>query len=172
MQWYVAVVPAQRELTARDLLREHGYDVMVPVEYKWRRKSRYGKAKVERPYVLLTRYVFIGCQDAPNWWHLRHIEFPFTGQKIIQHVLGTSAGPTPLPAEAVSALHLLNLGIPGYNPHKAIRPGGNAQFAEGHPFAGKVVRVREIMAKKARVLIEAFNSMREIEVPLEILEAA
>lgn len=171
MDWYVAVVASQREIAARELLTDLGYEVMVPTEVKWRRKSRYSRQKVERVYPLLTRYVFIGCEGQPPWWHLRNLEFPHDGRKVIQHVLGAGGWPRPLPPDAVTALKGLDFAIPSCNPHKALRPGDMAQFAAG-PLHGKVAKVRKIAAKRARVLIEAFNAMREIEVPLEILEAA
>src|SRR5690606_10410289 len=164
LQWYVAVVPAQKELPAKERLKELGYEVMVPVEYKWRRKSRHCRKRVEVAVPLLPRYVFLGTDRPLRWWHLRQCP-------IIQGFLGWEGVPTPLPPEAVKALHGLSFAVPTFNPHRSIRAGDQVQFAAG-PLHGKIARVRKIVAKRARVLIEVFASMREIEVPLEILEAA
>ncbi len=164
MDWYVAVVPAQRELAARDRLRELGYEVLVPIEYKWRRRSRHCRQRVEVKLPLLPRYVVIGYDGALPWWHLRQCP-------LIQGFLGRDGFPTPLPADAVRALKGLDLATPTFNPHRSIRAGDAVQFGSG-PLHGKVARVRKIVAKRARVLVEVFASLREIEVPLEILEAA
>lgn len=164
MQWYVAVVPAQKEDAARKRLEELGYSVMLPVEIKWRRKSRHCRKREEVKVPLLPRYVFVGCEGQLPWWHLN-------GCPLIQGFLGRDGYPKPLPPEAVQALRGLDFAIPTFNPHKSIRAGDEVQFAAG-PLQGKIARVRKIVSKRARVLIEAFNSMREIEVPLEILEAA
>lgn len=164
MQWYVAIVPAQRELDTQKLLEAHGYQTLVPIEYKWRRKNRYSRSRVEVRQPLLPRYVFVGIEGEPYWWHLR--QFPW-----LQGFLGKDGIPRPLPPEAVRALEGLNFAIPTFNPHKSIRAGDQVQFASG-PMHGKVARVRKIVSKRARVLIVVFNSLREVEVPLEILEAA
>ena len=48
LQWYVAVVPPQKELPAKERLKDLGYEVMVPVEYKWRRRSRHTRPRDDR----------------------------------------------------------------------------------------------------------------------------
>lgn len=164
MQWYVAVVPAQKEFAVRDRLKELGYEVMLPVEKKWRRRSRHCRKRVEVEMPFLPRYVFVGCAGQLPWWHLNTCP-------LIQGFLGYDGYPKPLPPEAVRALEGLSFAIPTFNPHKSIRAGDEVQFAAG-PLHGKIARVRKIVSKRARVLIEVFSSMREIEVPLEILEAA
>lgn len=164
MQWYVAVVHAQKEFAARDRLNELGYEIIVPIEYKWRRRSRHCRKRVEVAMPLLPRYVFVGCEGQLPWWELRDCP-------MIQGFLGHDGYPKPLPPEAVRALEGLSFAIPTFNPHKSIRAGDQVQFAAG-PLHGKIARVRKIVHKRARVLIEVFSSMREIEVPLEILEAA
>ena len=164
LQWYVAVVPAQKEFAARDRLKDLGYQVMVPVEYKWRRKSRHTRKRIEVAVPLLPRYVFVGTDCPLSWWQVRRCP-------LIKAILGWDGVPKPLPPEAVKALEGLNFAIPTFNPHKSIRAGDDVQFIIG-PLRGKIAKVRKIVAKRAKVLIEVFASMREIEVPLEILEAA
>lgn len=164
MKWYVAVVPAQKEFAARDRLKDLGYQVMVPVEYKWRRRSRHTRTRIEVPVPLMPRYVFLGTDRPLYLWHLRRCP-------LIQAVLGSDGVPRPLPPEAVKALQGLDRVATTINPHRSFRVGDDVQIVSG-PLRGRIARLRRIMAKRARVMIEVFASMREIEVPVEILEAA
>ena len=173
MDWYALVVPAQKELAVRSMLEKAGLEVIVPVEMKWKRKGRHVRRAgrmVECEYPLMPRYVFVGFNGEPNWWYLRNLEFA-DGRKVVQSVLGYGGMPRPLKADAVNALHGLKFAIPTFNPHKGVRVGDTAQFAFG-PMRGQIAKVRKIVAKRARVLINLFNTWKEISVPLEFLEAA
>lgn len=173
MDWYAIVVPAQKELAVRSMLAKAGLEVIVPVEMKWKRKGRHVRRAgrmVECEYPLMPRYVFVGFERQPDWWYLRNLEFA-DGRKVVQSVLGTNGMPKPLTREAVDALKGLQFAIPTFNPHKGVRVGDTAQFIYG-PMRGQIAKVRKIVAKRARVLVELFNSWKEITVPLELLEAA
>ena len=59
------------------------------------------------------------------------------------------------------------------NPHKAIlavRAGQKAEIVEG-PFAGHRGSVSRVVGKNATVLVELFNSMQEVQIPVAKLEA-
>src|SRR5690606_29311991 len=126
LQWYVAVVPAQKEFAARDRLKDLGYQVMVPVEYKWRRKSRHTRKRIEVAVPLLPRYVFVGTDCPLYWWQVRRCP-------LIQGFLGWDGMPTPLPPAGVRALERLQFGIPEpiSNPHKSIKAGDQVKFVTG-----------------------------------------
>jgi transcription antitermination factor NusG len=173
MEWYALVVPAQKELAVRSLLAKAGLEVIVPVEMKWKRKGRHVRRAgrmVECEYPLMPRYVFVGFSGQPNWWVIRNYQFP-DGSKMVQGVLGTNGMPRPLTAEAVHALKGLQFAIPTFNPHKGVRAGDTAQFIYG-PMRGQIAKVRKIVKRRAIVLVNLFNTWREMPVPIELLEAA
>ena len=55
--------------------------------------------------------------------------------------------------------------------NRGIRAGDVALITEG-PFAGHVVRIGNIERRKARVILELFQTAQEVDISIDALEAA
>ena len=165
MDWYAVTTAPQREFDVAAALRERGLATLVPIEYKWRRKSPHSPHKKKKAYPVFTRYVFVGFEDRPQWYPLADIEprpiraICFNGQ------------PAKLTAQDVGYLQSFTPDSQASNPHKAIQVGKPAQVAIG-PFAGYTALVENISGERARMALSIFGDFRPVEIPLASLEAA
>lgn len=170
MKWFALVVPSQRELAAVRELSRIGCRAFAPVEYRAVRVSPHRKAKAvePRPHPLFSRYVFA---ESPDWYEIRQLQIK--GKPLVTSVLSSNGQPYRLPA--LEVLHLLNLGENGppqtIDPARNLQAGDHAVIADG-PFKGHAVKVAHAGYDSARVLVNVFNSLREIAVPISMLEAA
>lgn len=165
MDWYAVTTAPQAEFKVAAALRERGLQTLVPVEYKWRRKSPHSPHKKKKAYPVFTRYVFVGFESQPQWYPLADIEprpikaICFNGQ------------PAKLTARDVGYLSSFKAGALATNPHKAIQVGKPAQVATG-PFAGYTALVETISGERAKMALSIFGDYRPVEIPLAALEAA
>lgn len=169
IRWYVLRTAAQKELAAETQVKRLGFTTRVPIEHKWRRKSSHSRLKVERPYPLFARYLFVGFNGAPRW-------FDLSSADLLQGALGYGGRPQALkPIEVEYMLDLAERGasrrfVGSINPHKAVVVGEMARIIGGG-FDGHTVKVTEIVNAKAKVLLSLFNSMQIVPIPVEHLEA-
>lgn len=162
MAWYCFRVKPQKEMAVKELMTRLGFRVAVPTEVKWRRQNRYQKRKpVEYPK--LTGYVLIKFDDEPPWYFLFH------RLRCVHSVVGNGGHPTPISEKAIG-----NLGRAMTDTRKSFAPGERARIAEGmdHPMEGYAGRVEAIRGEKAKMILEFLGSQREVEIPVDILEAA
>jgi len=169
MSWYVVVVPPMRERAAVEAMSPV-CRAFAPIEYVFRRASPHNKKKVAVPRPLFPRYVFV---ENPDWYAISRLEFPDSLQKVVTGWLGMDGRPSRLPAPEV--MHLIAVAEQAppttISVGRGLKLGDRAIISEG-PFAGHTVRVTRTDPKGASILIDILGSMREIEAPLEILEAA
>jgi len=96
--------------------------------------------------------------------------------RCLKSVVGSGGQPTPIPQAGIDRL----LRLTGQStPHVLSRntrrasfvPGDNVRIAEG-PFTGFEGRVETVHGAKARMVFEMLGAMRDVDVPLDTLEAA
>lgn len=166
--WYALTVPPQKEFTAEMMLRERGIDAFVPIEYRMKRVNPQVKKKVETAYVLAARYVFAGFSvDVPPWSDV-------FGVHIVRGIVGAGGEPTCIPVNIMRQLFARSdaAGIQAAPPapNRSFKVGDVVKITDG-PFYGYEVSLTEINEVKARVLIHLFNSLQEIEIPVDSVEA-
>lgn len=163
--WYVVLVPPQKEVIFERLLQRVGFEPLVPIEFRWRRVHARQKVKRSVPYVLASRYVFMGISKGSpfSWGRLMSMEL---GLKPImadgKPVLISPDTMVDLFASAreKQASVLLN---------KTIVVGNTVQITRG-PFAGRVIRVDNIEHGRAKATIDLLQNATELEISLEDLE--
>ncbi len=71
-QWYALSVPVQKEYTAAHLLnRDAGVWAFVPVELKFRRRTRYAKGLAEYANPEMPGCVIVRFDSEPIWYNVR-----------------------------------------------------------------------------------------------------
>lgn len=170
LSWYALQVPPLAEFKVEDALKERGYTVFCPHEYKWRRVSRYVKRQ-KKKYPLLARYVFIGFEGSPSWRTIERLD----GVRGIARLVGTEGQALKLPTPEV--MHLMRLcqepgGRTSQNPHKGLKIGDVVRVVYGplSGYNGELAAIKN--ATRARVFLDGLDKMGSIEIPLDALEAA
>lgn len=176
LTWYALIVPPQREFDVQRILDRKGLSAFVPVEWRWRKKSRYVKHKEKIPFPAFPRLVFIGAPAGtqPNWsWlvgiHLvngwfaapgAHVPLRFRTDDVIQVM---RASKTPL------------FSAPDH--HAYMQTG--CEFAAGDEariLAGSLegwkIKVKRIEGQEAVFDMEAFGKVQEQRAALGNLEKA
>jgi transcription antitermination factor NusG len=182
MTWYILRVAPQAELRTEAALRDLGYQSFTPIEYK-RRRLRKSSSRMWA-YPMFIRYSFVGIEDrSPQvcYGHLHRIKSLIGAEVggVVQGVLGWREKPAPLKPEDAEYLQTLSGQTIRYvgsiNPHRAIQPptvGGSARIIDGaFQDSDRQVKVSAITNRKASVLLEVFNSMQTVTIPIEYLEA-
>jgi transcription antitermination factor NusG len=174
IRWHIIRTAPTREFASVNRLKREGLASFVPIETKLVKRKA---SKERRNYPILTRYVFIGCEDIRSVWGKLREDFDVY-PKLMHGVLGLNrALPYALSDAEVSYLASLSENpvpyIKSINPHRAAIIVREGQMARpmGGAFHGHEVRVSRIVGKKAHALVSLFGSMREVEFSLEVLEA-
>lgn len=177
MTWYCATVPPQKELAAVSVLKRH-CEAFSPMEYVHVRRSRQAMGKsapvIVRPKAIYSRYVFV---KSPDWYTIRSLELPGTGRPAITGWLTDTLTPFGRPAplrdsELLNILAIHENGPPNVIPAaRGINPGDTAIIIDG-PFEGHRVKVRRIDGVSAAVELQFLNSMREVPIAVDALQAA
>ena len=171
MSWYALVVPPMRERAAVEVL-QHYYEAFSPIEYVHRRTNlRAPNAKkIAIPRAIFPRYVF--ALD-PDWYTIRRLEIPGTMTPIVSKVLGVNGRPSPISMqEVLNLMHVAEHGPPQTIPvSRGFAPGDIVIVGDG-PFKGHKVKVTRSDRNSIAVLIDILGSMREVPVPIGMLEAA
>lgn len=162
MAWYCFRVSPQKEMAVQHIMRRCGFRAEVPTEVKWKRQNRYQKRRpVEYPK--LTGYVLVRFEKEPPWFWLFH------KLRCVHSVVGMGGQPTPISEKAIGTL-----GRAMTDTRKSFAPGERARIAEGmdHPMEGYAGRVEAIRGEKAKMILEFLGSQREVEIAIDVLEAA
>lgn len=167
LQWYALVVAAQKEFVVERLLQKRGYKAMVPIEVRWRRASRHTRKMVPWDYPMFPRYVFAGFHGCPPWHEL-------AGISMVRGVVGFNGVPSRLPDGAIQTLERISGSfLPGRAPgrRRSFSVGDDVviEFGVLHMQRG---RLQKITGKRAKVLLDFFNSTQEVDLPIDFLAAA
>lgn len=169
MTWYAFRTEPQREYASQEIVNRHGFKAVVPYEWRSIRRSRHIKRRDAKPYPKFVGYIFIEVTHPPNWYQMFSMH-------CLKSVVGFDGRPTPIPQAAIDRL-LLQQGesmphVLSRNTRRAsVMPGDAVRVFEG-PLKGYEGRVEEIRGAKARMFVEMLGARREIDVPIEALEAA
>ncbi len=183
-EYYALVVRSQSELRVAESLRQHGFDCLAPVEYRWLRESKHAgtyrkgakRQRQPRAYAMFVGYVFPQC-ELHEIRRMREMQdLQRANQPLIHGAVAFDGTPSAIPAAAIAELRTLDgADVPHYlgsvTLRKSLRQGAHADVVAG-PFAGHRVTVQKFIADRACVLMEFLNSSRTVEVPIESLEAA
>lgn len=78
-RWHAMIVPPQKEVLIEKIMDRLGFDVFVPVEFRYRRVNSRQKVKKYVPYVMASRYVFAGFgPESTPWYNLLRMQL-FSG---------------------------------------------------------------------------------------------
>ena len=178
--WFVLVVPPQKELAVEKIMVGEGFATFVPVkrQHKFANAAARGRGiRTEKALPIMPRYVFIGMAPdiTPGWDRV----FCYTGifnrykRRVANGVLGVDGRPCRVrhgPLRAFMLRHSAGeFNAPGYHVsehvHRQFAPG-DLVATEDELFAGRVVDIR---GNRARVFIEIFGGGHEVSIPLEKL---
>ncbi len=200
LNWYALEVIRQKEYVAGFLLkRGFACETFIPTTTRWRRRSRYARAKTELAYAAIPGVIFAGFAGPPAWYHLMRLQH-------ITGVLSIGERPATINAKELSAFRATQLdghlviervrvryrggeversrrsifvegrGIlraPQEQRHmrskKEFATGDEVRVADG-PFRDNNVRVKQIAGTRAKVLLPLFGGV-EATIELDELEA-
>lgn len=167
--WYAFRTEPQKEFAAQEIVNRHGYRAIVPYEWRMVRRSRHVKKKTYNVYQHLIGYVFVEFKHPPNWYEM-------FSMRCLKSVVGFGGVPMPIPQAGIDRLvSLTNMHVPHVHSRNTRRasfmPGDTARIADG-PFKGLEGRVEAVKGKHARMAFEMLGCVREVDVPIETMEAA
>jgi transcription antitermination factor NusG len=166
-RWYVLVVPPQHELPIERILqRQLGMDAFCPIQFRWRRVNSRQKVRKYVPYVMASRYIFVGTRGEPQWHRI-------FGTRLFSGVLSIEGEPVVIPPATMRGLFARSgeeaARESAVRLNRSIVGGDTVRIIEG-PFQGHEVKVADMNRHTARVVVELFKSAREIEVDVGALE--
>jgi transcription antitermination factor NusG len=167
--WYVVMVPPQKEIIVERLLRICNFSAFVPVEFRWRRVNSKQKVKRFVPYILASRYVFIGIDNSDpfSWARLFKLDL---GLKPLMH----DGRPVMVPQQTMRDLFAVSNEaadrVSAIRLNKSLVVGDCAMITAG-PFQGHVVRIDGIEKGRAKSMVNLFQTAQEVELDMGILEA-
>lgn len=197
--WYVLVVPAQKEYVAAYLLEKVGAHVYVPTETRWRRKNRYARTKVEFAFPVAPRYVFAGFAGPVPWHRVFSVS-------LVKAVIAIGGVPRVIDDAAMArfraripngrlTIETVEVRVKGgrtiekgvrhrivseaHAPAEQRFMASGKEFSAGDaveivdgPFRDRFVTVEEIKGPMATIMLELFGEQRAVEVPVKHLEKA
>lgn len=171
LQWYALRVSPQKEFAAQEILTRKGITTYCPSDRRWRKVSRYVRAKELRDFPLVPGYIFAGFRPGTQLW------FDLFSINIIIGCVGINGEPRRIPGEAMS--RMIRIYRNGLTRPDEEHPMPAHEFSVGQsvrvvngPFEGMQVPVVSVSGANARVLMDMFNSTFEVEMPAYILEPA
>ena len=170
--WYALTVMPRREFEAADSLDRRGYEAYVPMVRLFRGVNRFVKRKRLRSFALMPGYVFLGVETVPEWHGVLCARY-------VRGVISVDSEPLRVPLAEMDGLAEREAGgeFTAWDATRFMRSnwefgvGDNAEIVVG-PLSGQQVKVVEIGAETAKVLLKMFGSERFVEVGLEVLEKA
>ena len=116
-------------------------------------------------YPLFPRYLIAGYQGGMPWLHL-------AGVRHVTGVVGFDGTPAQISGRDMSRiLGMTSAPRAALNPHRALRAGDLAEITSG-VFVGRIVKIEGLTGRKARIFLDLFGTRKEVEIPVEALEAA
>jgi transcription antitermination factor NusG len=174
--WHVVLVPPQKELLVERLLVSLGFPAFVPIQFRWRRVNSHQKVRRHVPYVMASRYVFIGRQKGgkPFPWS-KLLALDLINRTLTYRDAQGEVWPVGIPRGIMRDLFATsqeaNDRLSKVRLNKSVAAGDAVQLIRG-PFAGHVVDIQGIERGRAQVIVQLFGKANEIEVELGDLEAA
>lgn len=184
--WYVLRTAPLKEHLAEHVLRSQGFNAFAPVEMRSCRVSRRARRRVDRPFSILPRYIFVGFRHGERipWHRIDRLKVTSGVLGYQQPIKDDATGklvdmqPLCVSSEMVRALYDLSqiscedgAKSTGTNPFRSLRAGDRGRFPDG-PFAGCDFLLREINGNKAKAATTMFGSEYIVEIALENLDAA
>lgn len=142
MFWYAIRVFPQKEFRARDMLREEGREVFLPVERRWATSRR--RIVYERTLPLLGTYLFVRCLP----WQLSVL---FKGRDYFRWwKVGTAGVPRPVAEHAIDIMRAASdKPLPErWKP----QPGELVRVIKG-ALEGEAVMVTELLGRRGKRLM-------------------
>lgn len=170
LEWYALRTPPQKEFIAQEILSRKGFEVFLPVEMRLRRKTRYCKARVLKPFPMLVSYLFVKAEDGGLRWR------DLFNMSCVQSVVSFDGEPYAIEQTKIDELEQLAHNQQPANQHRYLythnefEEGDEVCIAEG-PFAGRLVYVDQISGDKAKVWLNLFGVTRKIDIDVHLLEA-
>lgn len=162
-------VPPQTEFRIGRILMDNGIEAVVPVEYRWRRLRQRHRERKQVPIPKLKGYVFVRLEGGPVSFESILL------QRYRVSYLGCHGLPQALPEGALEKVIAMSENPKprkkAYNSHGTFRVGEKVRIVEG-AFTDHVVEIEQIRGKSAVIVLELFNSKREVTIGLDELEAA
>lgn len=167
MDWYAFRTAPQKERAVETILNRIGFRAIVPLETKLCRRNRYQRRRPVQ-YPLMVGYVLCGFSGEPPWYYL------FGHLRCLKSVVGFGGRPHVFADNAVRDL-LARYGqdVPqaSINMRRSFAAGDQVIVVEG-PLKGFEGRVEAVTGDRARMVFEMLGGRRQIEVPLQHVEAA
>ena len=165
MIYYALMTAPQREADVKAVLDKSGYRVLMPVEQVWRRVSPFSKRRKLVAYPLFPRYLIVGYAGGMPWLHL-------AGVRHVTGVVGFDGTPAKISGKDMCTILSMTVAPRAVlNPHRALRAGDLAEITSG-VFVGRIVKIEGLTGRKARIFLDLFGTLKEVEIPVEALEAA
>lgn len=170
--WFCYRVAPQKEFALELALRSRGLNAYVPTEKRvlFRRQAG-AKKQQEKLYPLLVGYIFVGFQDKSDW------PVPIHRFDAIKSAVSCAGGAACFSDAAIQNLKdLASRSVA----HTLSRPTRRS-FAAGEMVTvvrgpardpRHKVKIERIKGRKATLILQWLGAEREIDVPLEALEAA
>ena len=164
--WFCLTCPPGQDISAATAMESGGYSVLLPLEYRFKRRHASGPAIVY-PVSIMAGYLVAELGEKPDWPAILHLE-KSNGKRLVNGVLGMGREPYALPALAVAHVRtmvLTHLVVP-------LTRGldvGDIVIIESGPFAGRRARVTRVSRGNARVALEMFGALREIDIAKELV---
>jgi transcription antitermination factor NusG len=169
INWFVLNTRASSEFKAAEKVQDLGYETFVPTEGRYRRRSRYARAKELVQYPLLPSYLLIASNDNVRWFDVLSLD-PVLG------VISSGDRPATVRPSVVNELKQRHVKHEFNAPdcQKFMRTGH--EFAAGDeceimagPFRGHEVTVQTITGNAASVVLDLFSRKQAVKISLDLL---
>jgi transcription antitermination factor NusG len=159
--WFVAVTKPCSEEKAAAELEAAGLSTYVPKELQFRRRSRHAKRKEATLHPFLQRYVCVAADSETVLWS----KIPDC-KHVIRPLGRTRSG-------EISAMraHEDGTSVRTSVATRALRIGQTAEVSGG-PLFGQSGIIKSIRGQVAMVELSLLGTVRDVAVPLQMLEAA
>ena len=172
MRWYILVSTPQGDMAAQRILRDKGVYSIVPLDFRYRKASKYTKRKMRVVSPAMPGYLFVGMEEGEEDWPA------ILGLNVVRGVVGVDGCPKPV--DGCVVLAFLQSGADKWSVPKEYKfMRSNKEFDIGDeveivvgPFSGQVTKVKAIEGSDAKIQLMVFGSTQDIAFPLDGLEAA
>lgn len=146
----------KRVFLPEHLLRKAGFEVFLPVEWKWRKANRFSKEKVQVCYPKLVDWMFVAITSDDDWHRLMSMD-------VVLRVMGSGGRPTVLKSSVIVALmERWGGGQLSAHCHEMVKRksefdvGDEVEICVG-PFQGFPAKVSEIGGSELKVVMSVFG---------------
>lgn len=166
MSWFCLTCPPGQDIAAAGALEARGCNVALPLEYRFKRRHASGPAIVY-PVSIMSGYLVAQLGETPDWPAVLHME-KGNGKRLVNGVLGMGREPYALPTLVVQ--HVRNMVLEHLVvPLTRGLMVGDTVIIESGPFAGHRAKVTRVRRGHARVALNMFGALREIDIAKELV---